>query len=166
MLWSTVRRNQQPSQSVSWLSSLPKTESRQFFMPSVGLYTEFSAVFPCHHSLERLHNRAEHCRVMQEGLGGVMYGKTRPLAKKLVISCFVYILKSSPATNVIDQNCVVGLISLHDILQELHKSFSVLKIEPTLALISVGFHDDKAVLLRINAKRGGLILQRELVMFM
>lgn len=80
-------------------------------------------------------------------------------AEELVVRCLIRVLKTSPTTHVIHENCLVGLLSLNDILEQLRQSSSSPNFQSALGLIKVGLADLEAVFLCVISNPCALKIQ-------
>jgi hypothetical protein len=85
-------------------------------------------------------------------------------AEELVMRGLIRILKPSPSADIVDKNCPIGWSS-DDILQELLKPRSMLEDKAPPRGIGICTDDLEALGLRVLLDRGGLVLQRVLLVF-
>jgi hypothetical protein len=79
-----------------------------------------------------------------------------PLAQKFIVGRFINILKSPPATYVVNEDGLIGLPPSNHIVEELRETISVLENQATLSSIGVGLNNREVIFLRIRLHGGGL----------
>jgi isopenicillin-N epimerase len=113
-LLETVYVTQHSTEPKSCGTTLAKAKFNKSTLPDENFGGKFAAVFTCHRALHALHDGRNGAAVILKLLSTVMNFDFRASTDVLVISTLIRILKASPATNVIDQNCAeISLASLH-----------------------------------------------------
>src|SRR5579863_8596556 len=89
LLSSARRGNKHSSQSVTRNATCFESEKGQTLHSCIHSYAQIAAVFPCHRSLEGLHDEAGESAIICKGLGAVMDRNACRFAQELVMGRFI-----------------------------------------------------------------------------
>ncbi len=158
-LWFPSLVHQDSAKTIAGRASLSISKPDQVCLSRVNLYRQLAAVFSGHCPLDRLDDRGTDAAVVLELLRAVVNKDSHPLAPKLDFSCFVGILKTSPAADVIHQDsCIVGATAF-DIVEQGLKGVTADEPQATLAFVGIGPDDLVASFLRVASDHCGLVVR-------
>src|SRR5271166_2067896 len=97
--------DQPPAQSVSGWATLPKPVFDKPALACEHLGRQLSAVLASHGSFDAFDDRGNRAPIVLELLSTIVHADASARASIFVIGAFICILKATPATDVVDQNC-------------------------------------------------------------
>ncbi len=80
-----------------------------------------------------------------------MHLDAKPLTPEFNICGLVRILKATPAADVVDEDCFVFSLSVHDIVQELLDCIPAGQAEPAFSFVRIKLHNVESLCLRVVA---------------
>ncbi|MCY1278670.1 hypothetical protein D9M70_274030 [compost metagenome] len=146
--------DQLPPQPISRWPTLSIAQLDQVRLPCKHLDGQLAAVFPRHHALNAFDDAGYGGAIVDELLSTILDPHTSLPAADFIAGANVRILKTSPATDVIDQDHrEVGLACIN-VLKQMLKGFSAVQTQPTFPCI--GVHPDDVQLMRRRIDANGI----------